>query len=156
MEVKDKKESQNQISILTNLKSALPIYYLPYDQVISIFKRNKTFMSLYKQNYIELEKEYSKFYNLDTRKKLNTIAPLLESTLPSFLSKMKINSKLTTNEQLNNLCYIMSYSKIFNNILRHNKILLFKYTIEKDSLYNFNQLISLVMFMDYPKEIILF
>ena len=155
MEVKDKKESQNQISLLTNLKSAVPIYYLPYDKVISIFKRNKTFMSLYKQNYIELEKEYSKFYNLDTRKKLNTITPLLESTLPSFLSKMKINSKLSTNEQLNNLCYTMSYSKIFNNILRHNKILLFKYTIEKDSLYNFNQLISLIMFMDYPKEIIL-
>ena len=90
MEVKDKKESQNQISLLTNLKSAVPIYYLPYDKVISIFKRNKTFMSLYKQNYIELEKEYSKFYNLDTRKKLNTITPLLESTLPSFLSKFKI------------------------------------------------------------------
>ena len=58
-------------------------------------------------------------------------------------------------QQLNNLFHIISYSKILNKIIRLNKILLFKYTIEDETKYNFNQLISLIMFMNYPKEIIL-
>ena len=74
-------------------------------------------MNLYKQNYIELEKEYSKHYNLDTRKKLNNILPLLESSLPTFLSKINLNSALSPQEQLNNLCYTISYSKILNKII---------------------------------------
>ena len=136
-------------------RSIFPLYYLPYKQIISIFRQNKSFMSLYKQNYIELEKEYSKYYNLNTRKKLDNIQPLLDSSLPIFLSKLNTKGKVTSKEQLNNLCFLISYSKILNKILRLNKILLFKYTIENSSTFNFNQLISLVMFMDYPKEIIL-
>jgi hypothetical protein len=154
MENKDNKESQNMLTKITNLKTILPLYYLPFDKIISLLRQNKAFISSYKQNYIELEKEYSKYYNLNTRKKLNSIIPLLESSLQNFASKIKYNSKISLNEQLNNLCYIISYSKIFNNILRHNKILLFKYTIDNNTTYNFNQLISLIMFMDYPKEVI--
>ena len=145
----DKKENEN-IS-----KTIFPLYYLPYKQIVAIFKKNKCFMSLYKQNYLELEKEYSKYYNLNTRKKLDNIQPLLDSSLPIFLSKINPKEKLSTKDQLSNLCYLISYSKILNKILRLNKILLFKYKIENASNFNFNQLISLVMFMDYPKEIIL-
>ena len=155
MDKKENKDSQTNNSEIMKLKSLRPLYYLPYDQISSFFSKNKTFMSSYKQNYIELEKEYSKYYNLDTRKKLNSIIPLLEASLTSFLSKFENNSKLSKNEELNNLSYIMSYSKILNKILRLNKILLFKYKIDNESTFNFNQLISLVMFMDYPKEIIL-
>ena len=50
---------------------------------------------------------------------------------------------------------MIAYSKIINKIIRLNKILLFKYTIKDKSIYNFNQLISIIMFMEYPKEIIL-
>ena len=139
----------------SNIKSILPLYYLPYEQIISIFKRNKSFMKSLEQNYIKLEKEYSKYYNLDTRKKLNNIIPLLESSLPSFISKFGQNKIISYEEQLNNLCYIISYSIIINKIIRFNKILLFKYTIQDNSIYNFNQLISLIMYMNYPKEIIL-
>ena len=139
----------------SNIKSILPLYYLPYEQIISIFKRNKSFMKSLEQNYIKLEKEYSKYYNLDTRKKLNNIIPLLESSLPSFISKLGQNKIISYEEQLNNLCYIISYSIIINKIIRFNKILLFKYTIQDNSIYNFNQLISLIMYMNYPKEIIL-
>ena len=142
-------------TILLNLKSIMPLLYLPYDQIITILKRNKSFMSLLKQNYIELEKDYSKYYNLETRQKLNNILPLLESSLSSFLSTFNKIKKLTTKEQLNNLSHLISYSKILNKIIRLNKILLFKYTIENKEKYNFNQLISLIMFMNYPKEIIL-
>ena len=42
-----------------------------------------------------------------------------------------------------------------NKILRLNKILLFRYAIQENSFFNFYQLVSLIMFMDYPKEIIL-
>ena len=150
----DSKENKN-IQLISTLKSIYPLFYLSYDKVISILKQNKSFMNLYKQNYIELEKEFSKYYNLETRQKLNNILPLLESSLSTFLSKIKPNSKLSIQEQLNNLCYVISYSKILNKIIRLNKIILFKYTIDNNSTYNFNQLISLIMFMDYPKEIIL-
>ena len=153
MEKNENKENNKQISI--KLKSIIPLYYLPFNDIISIFKQNKSFMSLLKQNYLELEKEYSNYYNLNTRKKLNNILPLLESSLPSFLTKFKFN-KVLLNEQFNNLCYIISYSKIFNKIIRLNKIILFKYTIDNEKTFNFNQLISLIMLMDYPKEIILF
>jgi hypothetical protein len=153
----DSKDKNSEIkSQISSLKSILPLFYLPYDKIFSIFKQNKSFMNLYKQNYIELEKEYSKHYNLDTRKKLNNILPLLASSLPTFLSKINSNSALSPQEQLNNLCYTISYSKILNKIIRLNKIILFKYTIENATTFNFNQLISLIMFMDYPKEIILY
>ena len=80
----DKNENKEDLGInFAKLKTIIPLYYLPYDQIITIFKRNKTFMSLLKQNYIELEKEYSKYYNLETRQKLNNILPLLESSLSS-------------------------------------------------------------------------
>ena len=152
----DKNENKEDLGInFAKLKSIIPLYYLPYDQIITIFKRNKTFMSLLKQNYTELEKEYSKYYNLETRQKLNNILPLLESSLSAFLSTFKPNKKLTLKDQLNNLCHNISYSQILNKIIRLNKILLFKYTIEDGAKYNFNQLISLIMFMNYPKEIIL-
>ena len=152
----DKNENKEDLGInFAKLKTIIPLYYLPYDQIITIFKRNKTFMSLLKQNYIELEKEYSKYYNLETRQKLNNILPLLESSLSAFLSTFKSKKKLPIKDQLNNLCHNISYSKILNKIIRLNKILLFKYTIEDGAKYNFNQLISLIMFMNYPKEIIL-
>ena len=150
----DYKENKN-LQLISTLKSIYPLFYLSYDKVISILKQNKSFMNLYKHNYIELEKEFSKYYNLETRQKLNNILPLLESSLSTFLSKIKPNSKLSIQEQLSNLCYVISYSKILNKIIRLNKIILFKYIIDNNSTYNFNQLISLIMFMDYPKEIIL-
>ena len=156
MEQNENKNSEKQSLQNINIKSFFPFFYISYDQIVALFKQNKSFMSSYKNNYIELEKEYSKYYNLDTRKKLNTIIPQLEASLSTFLLKIEhINSKASVNDELNNLTYVMSYSKILNKIIRLNKILLFKYTIDNDSTYNFNQLISLIMFMDYPKEIIL-
>ena len=153
MDKRKNKENNHQASI--KLKSIIPLYYLSFNDIISIFKQNKSFMTLLKQNYLELEKEYSNYYNLNTRKKLNSIFPLLESSLPTFLTKFNVNKNLL-NEQFNNLCYIISYSKIFNKIIRLNKIILFKYTIDNEKTFFFNQLISLIMFMDYPKEIILY
>jgi hypothetical protein len=155
MEQNENKNSEKQSLQNINIKSFFPFFYISYDQIVALFKQNKSFMSSYKNNYIELEKEYSKYYNLDTRKKLNTIIPQLEASLSTFLLKIEHNSKASVNDELNNLTYVMSYSKILNKIIRLNKILLFKYTIDNDSTYNFNQLISLIMFMDYPKEIIL-
>lgn len=155
MEQNENKNSEKQQLQNINVKSFLPFFYISYDKIIALFKQNKSFMSSYKNNYIELEKEYSKYYNLDTRKKLNTIIPQLEASLSTFLLKIKHNSKASVNDELNNLTYVMSYSKILNKIIRLNKILLFKYTIDNESTYNFNQLISLIMFMDYPKEVIL-
>ena len=152
----DKNENKSSSMQYTfKLKSILPLYYLPYSKIISIFKNNKMFMSILVQNLKDLEKDYSKYYNLDTRKKLNSIIPLLESSLPTFLSKFNNNNICSYEKQLNDLCYMIAYSKIINKIIRLNKILLFKYTIEDKSIYNFNQLISIIMHMDYPKEIIL-
>ena len=137
------------------LKTINCLYFLPFDKIISIFQKNKKYMSIYKQNYISLEKEYTQYYNLNTRKKLNNITPILNDSFSTFISKIKIDPKLSLEEQINNMFYIISYSKIMNKILRLNKILLFRYTIQENSFFNFYQLISLIMFMDYPKEIIL-
>lgn len=153
MENQDLKNPQFNI---TKLNSQNYLFFLSFDEIMSIFRNSKYNMSIYKQNYLELENQYSKYYNLNTRKKLNNIIPLLEESLPSFTSKIKYDNKLSNEKQLNNLYYIMSYSKILNKILRLNKILLFKYTIQDESKFNFYQLISLIMFMDYPKEIILY
>ena len=130
MEQNENKNSEKQPLQSINVKSFLPFFYISYDQIATLFKQNKSFMSSYKNNYIELEKEYSKYYNLDTRKKLNTIIPQLEASLSTFLLKIKHNSKASVNDELNNLTYVMSYSKILNKIIRLNKILLFKYTID--------------------------
>ena len=151
-----KEEIKNNKLDLLKLTSLNYAYYLSFDEIMSIFRNNKQHMSIYKQNYIDLEKLYSQYYNLNTRKKLNTIIPLLQESLSSFISKTKPDNKSSIEEQLNNLYYIISYSKILNKILRLNKIILFKYTIQEESLFNFYQLISLIMCMDYPKEIILY
>jgi len=153
MEKEEIKNIQLDLSKLTSLNL---MYFLSFEEIMSIFKNSKHHMSTYKQNYIELEKSLSKYYNLNTRKKLNNILPLLQESLPSFIAKIKPDNKLTIDEQLNNLYYILAYSKILNKILRLNKILLFKYTIQDESLFNFYQLISLIMFMDYSKEVILY
>ncbi len=137
------------------LKTINCLYFLPFDKIISIFQKNKRYMSIYKQNYTSLEKEYAKYYNLNTRKKLNNITPILNDSFSTFISKIKRDPKLSLEEQINNMFYIISYSKIMNKILRLNKILLFRYTIQENSFFNFYQLVSLIMFMDYPKEIIL-
>lgn len=151
----DKNENKsNSRKYAFKLKSIFPLYYLPYSKIISIFKNNKLFMTILGHNLKELEKEYSKYYNLDTRKKLNSVIPLLESSLPTFLSKFNNNNICSHEKQLNDLCFMIAYSKIINKIIRLNKILLFKYTIKAKSTYNFNQLISIIMYMDYPKEII--
>ena len=153
MENEEIKNIQLDLSKLTSLNL---MHFLSFEEIMSIFKNSKHHMSIYKQNYIELEKSLSKYYNLNTRKKLNNILPLLQESLPSFVAKIKPDNKLTIDEQLNNLYYILAYSKILNKILRLNKILLFKYTIQDESLFNFYQLISLIMFMDYSKEVILY
>ena len=152
----EKEDKQNNKLNLSKINSLNYLYYLSFDEIISIFRNSKHHMAIYKQNYIELEKLYSKYYNLNTRKKLNNIIPLLQESLPTFISKIKYDNKLTIEEQLNNLYYILSYSKILNKIIRLNKIILFKYTIQEESFFNFYQLISLIMFMNYPKEIILY
>ena len=152
----EKEDIQNNKMNLSKLSSINYLYFLSFDEIISIFRKNKQHMSIYKQNYIELEKSYSQYYNLNTRKKLNSIIPLLQESLPNFTSKIKYDNKLSITEQLNNLYYILSYSKILNKIIRLNKILLFKFTIQQESLFNFYQLISLIMCMNYPKEIILY
>ena len=62
----DKNENKsNSKQYIFKLKSILPLYYLPYSKIISIFKNNKLFMSILEQNLKDLEKEYSKYYNLD-------------------------------------------------------------------------------------------
>ena len=153
MENGEIKNIQLDISKLTSLNL---LNFLSFEEIMSIFRNSKHHMTIFKQNYIELEKSLSKYYNLNTRKKLNNILPLLKESLPSFVAKIKHDNKLTMDEQLNNLYYIISYSKILNKILRLNKILLFKYTIQDESLFNFYQLISIIMFMDYSKEVILY
>ena len=152
MEKGEIKNVQLNISRLTSINY---MHFLSFEEIMSTFKNNKHHISIYKQNYIELEKSLSKYYNLNTRKKLNNILPLLEESLNSFKSKIKQDNKLSVDEQLNNLYYIISYSKILNKILRLNKILLFKFTIQDETLFNFYQLISLIMCMDYSKEVIL-
>ena len=152
----EKEDNKNNKLDLSKLNSFNYLYFLSFDEIISIYRNSKYHMSLYKQNYIELEKLFSKHYNLNTRKKLNNIIPLLQESLPTFISKIKCDNKLSIEEQLNNLYYLLSYSKILNKIIRLNKIILFKYTIQEESLFNFYQLISLIMFMNYPKEIILY
>lgn len=134
-------------SEVTIKKTILPFYYLSYDFILSIFKTNKSFMNSYKNNYIEIQKKYEQYYNLNTRKKLNNITSILEESLPTFPIKIK--------NDINNFTYYLAYSKIMNKILKLNKILLFRYTINDANTYNFDQLISLIMFMDYPKEVIL-
>ena len=153
MENGEIKNDQLKISKLTSINY---MHFLSFEEIMSIFKKNKQHMSIYKRNYSELDKSLSKYYNLNTRKKLNNISPLLQESLPSFSSKEKNDNKLSIEEQLNNLYYIISYSKILNKILRLNKILLFKYTIQDETLFNFYQLLSLVMSMDYSKEVILY
>ena len=153
MENEEIKNIQLDLSKLTSLNL---LNFLSFEEIMSIFRNSKHHMTIFKQNYIELEKSLSKYYNLNTRKKLNNILPLLQESLPSFVAKIKHDNKLTIDEQLNNLYYIITYSKILNKILRLNKILLFKYTIQDESLFNFYQLISIIMFMDYSKEVILY
>ena len=153
MEKSESKNSQLNISKLTTINY---MHFLSFEEIISIFKQNKLHMSIYKENYLKLEKSLFRYYNLNSRKKLNNILPLLEETLPSFISKIKHDKKLSIKEQLNNFYYILSYSKILNKVLRLNKILLFKYTIQNETNFNFYQLISLIMFMDYSKEVIIY
>ena len=153
MESKNTNNSPSLTKI--HLDSIYPIFYLPFDQIISLYKQNKSFNQQFKDIYIQVEKEYSQYYNLNTRKKLNSIIPLLESSLPTYMSKFNNLPKLPKAEQLKALCYNLVYSKIMNKIISLNKIILFKYTIDDNTKYNFNQLISLIMFMTYPKEIII-
>jgi hypothetical protein len=78
MENQDLKNPQFNI---TKLNSQNYLYFLSFDEIMSIFRNSKYNMSIYKQNYLELENQYSKYYNLNTRKKLNNIIPLLEESL---------------------------------------------------------------------------
>ena len=153
MENGEIKNNKLNISILTSVNY---MYFLNFEEIMTLFKISKQHMQIYKKNYLELEKSFSKYYNLNTRKKLNNILPLLQETLPIFESKLQNNNKLSIDEQLNNVYYLISYSKILNKILRLNKILLFKYTIQDEAIFNFYQLISLIMLMDYSKEVILY
>ena len=104
----DKEEKKTAKMNLSQLNSLNYLYVLSFDEIISIFRNNKKHMPIYKQNYIELEKSYSKYYNLNTRKKLNSIVPLLQESLPTFLSKIKNDNKLSLEGQLNNLYYVLS------------------------------------------------
>ena len=152
----EKIEDNNIHLNISELKSINYMHFLSFDEILSIFRNNKNHMLIYKKNYQELEKLLSKYYNLNTRKKLNNIFPLLQESLSSFLTKINPDNKLSIEEQLNNIYYIISYSKILNKILRLNKILLFKYTIQDEFSFNFYQLISIIMLMDYSKEVILY
>ena len=151
------KIENNNISVdIAKSNSINYMYFLSFDEILSLFKNNKKHMSFYKKNYQELEKLMSKYYNLNTRKKLNNISPLLQESLSTFLTKIKSDNKLSIEDKLDNIYYIISYSKILNKILRLNKILLFKYTIQDEFSFNFYQLISIIMSMDYSKEVILY
>ena len=135
-------------SEVTIKKTILPFYYLSYDFILSIFKTNKSFMNSYKNNYIEIQKKYEQYYNLNTRKKLNNITSILEESLPTFPIKIK--------NDINNFTYYLAYSKIMNKILKLNKILLFRYTINDANTYNFDQLISLIMFFFFNSSKFMF
>lgn len=67
MENQDLKNPQFNI---TKLNSQNYLYFLSFDEIMSIFRNSKYNMSIYKQNYLELENQYSKYYNLNTRKKI--------------------------------------------------------------------------------------
>ena len=56
----EKEDIQNNKMNLSKLSSINYLYFLSFDEIISIFRNNKYHMPIYKQNYIELEKSYSK------------------------------------------------------------------------------------------------
>ena len=122
--------------------------FLNYDERKNIFKQNKEFYNLYKEIYNKLDKEFEIYYNLNTRKKLNDISDIIKTTInyfePNYFKK---------NELKNKIIFEMVYSKLINKILRLNRILFFRYTIDRES--NINQLVNIIENMDYNKEVIL-
>ena len=122
--------------------------FLNYNERKNIFKQNKEFFNLYKEIYTKLDKEFEIYYNLNTRKKLNDISEILKTTMnyfePNYYKK---------NELKNKMIFEMIYSKLINKILRLNRILFFRYTIDRES--NINQLVNIIENMDYNKEVIL-
>ena len=71
----EKIEDNNIHLNISELKSINYMHFLSFDEILSIFRNNKNHMLIYKKNYQELEKLLSKYYNLNTRKKLNNIFP---------------------------------------------------------------------------------
>ena len=76
MENQDLKNPQFNI---TKLNSQNYLYFLSFDEIMSIFRNSKYNMSIYKQNYLELENQYSKYYNLNTRKKRKIVFNIYET-----------------------------------------------------------------------------
>ena len=70
MEKSESKNSQLNISKLTTINY---MHFLSFEEIISIFKQNKLHMSIYKENYLKLEKSLFRYYNLNSRKKLNIL-----------------------------------------------------------------------------------
>ena len=104
--------------------------FLPTKDTMAAVSKSKVFMTQYKQIYQTIENEYSKYYNLNTRKKISNINAIINESQKFFMNMKKDDKE--------NLLFSIAYVKIMNNILKNNKITIFKYEISKET--NFEQI----------------
>ena len=137
----------NYNNIYNKMKSITSkvLSFLPTKDTMAAVSKSKVFMTQYKQIYQTLENEYSKYYNLNTRKKISNINAIINESQKFFMNMKKDDKE--------NLLFSIAYGKIMNNILKNNKIIIFKYEISKET--NFDQMISIFKEMTYPKGIML-
>ena len=93
--------------------------FLPTKDTMAAVSKSKVFMTQYKQIYQTIENEYSKYYNLNTRKKISNINAIINESQKFFMNMKKDDKE--------NLLFSIAYGKIMNNILKNNKIIIFKY-----------------------------
>ena len=115
--------------------------FLPTKDTMAAVSKSKVFMTQYKQIYQTIENEYSKYYNLNTRKKISNINAIINESQKFFMNMKKDDKE--------NLLFSIAYGKIMNNILKNNKIIIFKYEISKET--NFEQMILIFKEVTYPK-----
>lgn len=126
-----------------------PYSFLPFSEIFRIFQKNREFLSNFKKIYDELEKTFSDYYNLNSRHKLNNITNIISQSQNLFVESNNNKSK----NDLEKLTFLLAYGKIMNNILKHNKILIFKYEITQET--NYNQILAILNSLTYPKGVML-
>ena len=89
--------------------------FLPTKDTMKAVSKNKSFMSQYKKIYQEIEKDYAKYYNLNTRTKISNINSIIKETQKFFIEKKKDDNE--------NLLFSIAYGKIMNNILKYMQCL---------------------------------
>ena len=138
----------------TKMPKLLPFLYLPNDKITSVFKNNKEFVLSFKENYLKLHEKYVKFYNKNSRQKLNDINSLIIGSREEFVERENDSYK----EIIDKLTYRLSYGQVMNELLESNRIIVFRFKIENtlSSSFSFKQLMALVMALRFPREIVLF